>query len=67
MKKILSLVVLFAATAMISCCGNNTKKADCPAAAECPATECPAECPGCPAEAAPAEAAPETPAEAPAQ
>ena len=69
MKKILALVVLFAATAMISCCGNNAKKAECPAAAECPAVECPADCCGAPAEAAPeapAEAAPEAAPEAPA-
>ena len=64
MKKILSLVVLVAATAMISCCGNKAKKADCPA--DCPVVECPADCQGCPAAPAP-EAAPEALAEAPAE
>ncbi|MBQ7856489.1 MAG: hypothetical protein IJ348_05180 [Alistipes sp.] len=64
MKKILSLVVLFAATAMISCCGNNAKKAEASCCEGCK-TEC-AACPsaeGCEAAAPAAEA----PAEAPAQ
>ena len=43
MKKILSLVVLAAAVAMVSCCGNaNQKKAECCAKkAECAKTDCP--------------------------
>ncbi len=71
MKKILSLVVLVAAVAMVSCIGNNNKKSNAcePAACEqCCEQSCekPAECAGCPCEAAPeaapAEVAPEAPA-----
>ncbi|MBQ5855599.1 MAG: hypothetical protein IIW50_07360 [Alistipes sp.] len=65
MKKILSLVVLAAAVAMVSCAGNNNKKCDkaCEPAA-CEQCEKAPECQGCPA----AEAAPaaEAPVEAPA-
>ena len=74
MKKILSLVVLAAAVAMVSCAGNPQKPAE---AAEAPACEqcCPEACATCDkaatceqaapaAEAAPAEVAPEA---APAQ
>ena len=59
MKKILSLVVLVAAVAMVSCAGNNNKKSNTcePAACE-QCCEKPAECAGCPCE-APAEAAAE--------
>lgn len=67
MKKILSLVVLVAAVAMVSCAGNNNKKANAcdPAACE-QCCEKPAECTECPCEAAPeaapVEVAPEAPA-----
>lgn len=57
MKKILSLVVLAAAVAMVSCAGNNNKKCDkaCEPAA-CEQCEKAVECQGCPAaEAAPAQ------------
>jgi hypothetical protein len=52
MKKILSLVVLVAAVAMVSCAGNNNKKSDaCCDKAACEQCEKAPECAGCPAEA----------------
>ena len=67
MKKIFSLVVLFAAVAMVGCCGTGNKKADEKAATPCEQCEAtPAECPAATAE-APAEAPVEAPAEAPAK
>lgn len=57
MKKILSMVVLAAAFAMVGCCGTADKKA-----CETPCEQ-PASCEQC--EAAPAEAPVEAPAEAP--
>lgn len=66
MKKILSLVVVVAAVAMVSCAGNNTKKAE----ATCEPAAC-AQCDEaatCPEAAAPAAEAPaEAPAEVPAE
>ncbi len=43
MKKIFSFVVVLAAVAMVSCCGNSNKNA----AAEAEATEAAASCEGC--------------------
>ncbi len=71
MKKIMTLAVIaLASVAMVSCCGQPKKAADC---CDKPATECAtcpqtAECPqAAPAEAAPAAEVAPAPAETPAQ